>query len=568
MVDPDKPPDVRVMDTTAAVDNVRPQHATSPDDERERELKRRRIGSASDNATDFHLGPRLPHLTDDDIASHSANMHAQVNENIIPVIDSASSVCSNCQTRALQIHTLACATCNRRFHAYCEKLMTSDDVNKKVLMPSRTAIEGYVTKILKSGDDYIGGRFDWTCASCLNVRNSSKAMNTPDRLNRLETILLRNNAAYDSQFDKLQLTIATLQKQVADLISLKSVPDVGDKSVIVTPSHVIPPKALEKPPNSASDGSLSYSEVLTSDISNSSVPGSSGTAPVSAMSQPNRRELSSKSAVPEQSYTPEVSHHISSIKSRAKFSLRVSKKDDNGSTMMKVLEKLAIDGKIDSYDFRSRGKFAVDLLFSASKDAVKAHSMLSDADENSIVIGSIEMVCPKKVYFVGLPEGVDSKGLLSLLLERYPLLSIDSCNEHSIKIFTPRRCTKDKDQIRSTVFLSDELYNFFMNTLSGRVPIGFYTILNVYDCVIRCIKCQGLGHTVESCNKRVSVCGHCGGNHHTRRCPFKDKPECADKLFCVNCHSSAQFRDQCKGHGAVDAKCPFYLNYIKEKDKG
>jgi len=50
-----------------------------------------------------------------------------------------------------------------------------------------------------------------------------------------------------------------------------------------------------------------------------------------------------------------------------------------------------------------------------------------------------------------------------------------------------------------------------MNTLSGRVPIGFYTILNVYDCVIRCIKCQGLGHTVESCNKRVSVCGHCGG---------------------------------------------------------
>ena len=560
MVEPDKPPDVRVMDTTTAVD------ATSPEDERA--SKRKRIGSASDIVTNIHLSP-VPHPTDDDAASLSANMYAQVNENIIPVIDSASSVCSNCQTRALQIHTLACAKCNRRFHAYCDQLMTSDVVNKKVLMPSRTAIEGYVTKIVKTGDDYIGGRFDWTCASCLNVTESSKVMNTSDRLNRLEAILLRNNAAYDSQFDKLQLTIATLQKQVTDLISLKSVPDVGDKSVIVAPSHEIPPKALEKPPSrSASDAPLLYSEVLTSDTNNSCVPGSSVTAPVSVMSQPNQRGLSSKSTVPEPSYTPEVSHQNSSIKTRAKFSLRVSKNDDNGSTMMKVLEKLAIDGKIDSYDFRSRGKFAVDLLFSASKDAVKAHSRLSDADENSIVIGSIEMVCPKKVYFVGLPEGVGSKGLLSLLLERYPLLSIDSCNEHSIKIFAPRRCTKDKDQIRSTVFLSDELYNFFMNTLSGRVPIGFYTILNVYDCVMRCIKCQGLGHTVESCNKRGSVCGHCGGNHHTRRCSFKDKSEFADKLFCVNCHSSAQFRDQCKGHGAIDAKCPFYLNYIKEKDKG
>ena len=46
----------------------------------------------------------------------------------------------------------------------------------------------------------------------------------------------------------------------------------------------------------------------------------------------------------------------------AKFSIKLTKKEE-GLALVKVLEKLAFENKIESYDFRSRGKFAIDLLF-------------------------------------------------------------------------------------------------------------------------------------------------------------------------------------------------------------
>ena len=431
--------------------------------------------------------------------------------------------------------------------------------DRKNIMPSRTSIESYSNYIAngKRFGDYTGGRFEWTCASCLNIKESSKALNLSDRLNRLESVLLLNNTTNEGRFQSLQNVIITLQNQVADMLSQKQVDKENDASA----------------------------NTFTADIT-SSVP------TVQSNDHGNILPLIQPAAVlpvgdyraavtSEQVVLPEIQQHSSATTPRpkqavsgsrntgvtkpiAKFSMRVSKKDE-GLSMTKTLEALAIDKKIDCYNFRSRGKFAVDLLLDDSVVASKAHDTLTEAVDDSVVVALPEMICPKRVFFVGLPGKISADKLLDLLSNRFPELLLKKSNKYCIKIFEPKCCKNDKNQIRSTVYLSEELYNFFMINLSGRVPVGFYTILNVYDCVERCIKCQGFGHTVESCRKKVSVCGYCGGNHYTGKCPHKND---VDKHHCVNCYSSEKFRDQCKGHGAIDPKCPFYLDYISNKDKG
>ena len=141
--------------------------------------------------------------------------------------------------------------------------------------------------------------------------------------------------------------------------------------------------------------------------------------------------------------------------------------------MTKTLEALAIDKKIDCYNFRSRGKFAVDLLLDDSVVASKAHDTLTEAVDDSVVVALPEMICPKRVYFVGLPGKISADKLLDLLSNRFPELLLKKSNKYCIKIFEPKCCKNDKNQIRSTVYLSEELYNFFMINLSGRVPVGF-----------------------------------------------------------------------------------------------
>ena len=103
-----------------------------------------------------------------------------------------------------------------------------------------------------------------------------------------------------------------------------------------------------------------------------------------------------------------------------------------------------------------------------------------------------------------------------------------------------------------------------MHKLNGRVSLGFFTIISVYDCLDQCIKCQSYEHTVESCSKKFSVCGYCGKNHHTKRCPVKND---ASKHHCVNCFSDPRFKDRCSGHGAVSRDCPYFLECIKNQDR-
>ena len=79
-------------------------------------------------------------------------------------------------------------------------------------------------------------------------------------------------------------------------------------------------------------------------------------------------------------------------RSNAKFIMHVSKDDQDGVPMIKVLEKLAMAKKIGSYDFRSKGKFAVDLFFTSAEDAKEAHSCLAKSVDGNVVVGLPDMV--------------------------------------------------------------------------------------------------------------------------------------------------------------------------------
>ncbi|KAJ7780706.1 hypothetical protein DFH07DRAFT_690986, partial [Mycena maculata] len=61
-------------------------------------------------------------------------------------------------------------------------------------------------------------------------------------------------------------------------------------------------------------------------------------------------------------------------------------------------------------------------------------------------------------------------------------------------------------------------------------------------------KCQRFdGHLAHACKSAVDVCGRCAANHRTGDCPVTD----SGIFKCSNCNV--------EGHGAVDRRCPVFL---------
>ena len=505
----------------------------------------------------------------------ASELNSLIDENLLPKLDT-SLHCPKCDEKAPIHEAILCCSCNSYFHAiHGDKAA----VGGKMVMPAKTYVNHWIKSIANhDGGAYVAGRFSFTCASCINLKVSSDNKSLPDRLNSLESIVLKGTLARDAQIQALTDSLTLLQQQIALLLQSSpaneihqpsSTPTLASATTTSTDSEYI-----SAPPPAVTPIQKRYSDILSepSPIINTRLPGSTETDRAGA----SLAATTSSQKLPAQSQTTTAqspstnssdSNNQRSRRNNAKFSLRVSKNDEDGIAMTKVLERLAIDKKIDTYDFRSRGKFAVDLFFPNSKEACDAHSCLVDSvDQEHVVVGSPEMVSPKRCYFVNLPDKFQAKDLMSTLDERFPELSLGDSNKNKfcIKIFEPRRCFRDKTKIRSTVLLSDDLYEYFMYKLNGRVSLGNYTMLDVYDCIQRCIKCQSFEHTVESCRKKVSVCGYCGKDHHTHKCPVKND---VLKHHCVNCFSDPLFKDKCSGHGANSPDCPYYLHCIKIRDK-
>ena len=507
---------------------------------------------ADPEASASHGTKRKKPSSESEVAPNQNELYSVVDENLLPLVDSANN-CPKCSIKAQVNHVLVCCCCNKRFHGYCKYV--KDTVSGEKPIPAKTWIEHFVDHLCGTNNgDYITGRFSWTCASCLNVKDASKPSNLPDRMNRVESLLVKSSGIYQSQFESMNSALSSLQLQMAELLASRG----ATAAPAALPSITGPPSAKSFADVSATNSDLSSQVPATSSVATEKTsnvwrsPMSSGPQhPINSLEPPQ---------------APRAVKQIKANGKPAKFSIKLTKKEE-GLALVKVLEKLAFENKIESYDFRSRGKFAIDLLFCDASLVDCAYKSLVNVFPTNggsmVTVGQPEMIAPNRTYFVGMPENASADDVLSMLDNRYPNLSLKDKNKYCITILDPRKCTQNTDLLRSTVLLSDELYAFFMDGLDGKVPLGNYTRLYVYKCTTRCIKCQSFKHTFHTCPKKVSVCGHCGGNHYTKKCPNKNDPE---KLHCVNCFSSPKFKAGCKGHGAIDNKCPFYLEMVKNKD--
>jgi len=71
--------------------------------------------------------------------------------------------------------------------------------------------------------------------------------------------------------------------------------------------------------------------------------------------------------------------------------------------------------------------------------------------------------------------------------------------------------------------------------------------------LVQCFNCQRFGHFARQC-KRSAVCGHCAGNHPSRKCTRSNDHACVD---ATQCHHPPLTCALCKGaHAASSRACP------------
>lgn len=70
--------------------------------------------------------------------------------------------------------------------------------------------------------------------------------------------------------------------------------------------------------------------------------------------------------------------------------------------------------------------------------------------------------------------------------------------------------------------------------------------------ILRCFKCQGIGHTSHKCTATTQACAKCGANHRTSECLEVDK----NNWHCVNCKGP---------HATWYHKCPVNQQFIEER---
>ncbi|GIY30881.1 hypothetical protein CEXT_795201 [Caerostris extrusa] len=94
----------------------------------------------------------------------------------------------------------------------------------------------------------------------------------------------------------------------------------------------------------------------------------------------------------------------------------------------------------------------------------------------------------------------------------------------------------------------------------GRILIGFLSCtVKPYHTIIRCFKCQEIGHKTYTCTNEER-CGKCCGKHDTRKCE-------ADKNYtCINCvnYNKKNGNGFETTHCAYDRKCPTQLKTMND----
>ena len=479
-------------------------------------------------------------------------MSSQVNDNIVPVIDHLTGNCSVCLLKVIPNETVRCYDCKKYFHGAC-KTIDKQKVRGEPIMPAQTYIKNWNEHIMKNnGGDFIGGRFFWVCASCITLKELGSPRNALDRHSMLEAVLIKSNHQHNAAFTQISETLSALTTTLEKIRS-DNIPSVSCDGV------------------SSGDGSSLQNDVPGRQSSSSPISKrtySCVTGSSSLSSAKSSSSCTSNTVFAQVAQAPINQHNVTSSPKSDNFlyRLRLLSKENDGN-IMNILKKLDNEGKLSSYDnYRSKGKSAIDLLFSDGITVDEEYNKLSDFFSNyidhDVEVSKPEMIICKRTFLVGMSKGLTAKDVLTKVAHRYPELELTGKNKWNINILEPKPCLKRNTLYRSTVLLSPDLYDYISGNLNNRLRMGNYDSWAVYPCLSRCIKCQSLEHSFEQCKKREPCCAICSGNHYTKRCTVGDDPS---KFCCINCKKSDAHKGNCN-HRADSSDCPIYLQMRNTKN--
>lgn len=466
-------------------------------------------------------------------ASPSSEVVQAAEENVLPTVNS-SAICSGCDSQIKDIagNIITCSSCSKKFHATCPTL---EALNKRVkVMPSVTNIRRY-NEMCRSNIKYLGGAFSWCCASCEMLKNTANNDLLGDRLKLLESFVVQ--AMQDRPLKK------TLENVLKELTVAK--------------------QSSQQPITAVCDNSSSSCSSTTDIAKDSTVPLNSNNTSTDeswpAVSNANNNKTTYRRTPKGSDNNAPRKAQMDKVPSKFKIVLTNSKSD---VPIRRVLGKYASNGTLkQDYQYKSRGKDTIELLFKSQESALAEYnilrSALTDIDVNYPI-----MAKARRAYLVGLEDYHDSKNVLEEIERKYgDVLQLNSVNKSCLKILEINPCNNNDEVFRATLELSEELLLSIDQRLGNKLRIGFvgctvYPFRN-HD---RCNKCQDHTHKWKDCKADSPTCANCAGNHYTSKCT-------SNLIRCCNCLKHEKFKNNADGHKASSTDCPVFLEHSKQASK-
>ena len=491
-------------------------------------------------------GPMHKRLKTSTETQNLVALKGRSNENLLPLIDN-KNICLECEHAINDDYVIRCSDCKRRFHGSCEKVVPK--VRNSEVMPASSHLKYFNEHIMKHNGDFLGGRFFWVCTSCNILKETGNKTNAPDRYSILESLVIQNSKQYDSTISVLSDSLKSLTKKFNEL-SYQNTLHTSNKHN---------GNSTEVLRNTGTSGNTNDSNLSSIDV-----PDNSSAWFTNGLPTPPSKAFSSAEISQKKMDCPIAKNSGFPRKVNFEYKIKLFNKD-NTTAVLEILKRLHKENKLECFDnFRSRGKSAIDIFFSSGLEAEKAYKKISDAfaTEPDVECHKPEALNSQRTFFVGLSEDETADTILQKLMQRYPELQLSSLNKYAIKILEPKPCKNNTSVFRSTVFLSNALYEYISVNLNNRLRMGNYESWSVYPCLVnRCSKCQSLNHSSDNCKARTPVCAHCSESHWTRQCK---NPEGA--ICCINCKRSETFSSNCNGHKANSSECPIYLSISRTKN--
>lgn len=446
--------------------------------------------------------------------------------NVLPLVD-ANLTCAACEKRVEKPrkHVVECCSCLRKFHATCKEIEPVGGNRRKLkIMPCKTDIQHF-NGIMKHNDAYLGGKFSWTCNSCVTMQSISDKRYVADRLGLIEAMLIKDKSLKSILEDLLEkIKTSSIVPPAPKDYSLATDMEMHDAN---PPASVAP----------------SYAGVTKATGNNQVTPQGSLSINSSANQVQSRNEI-------------KITRKSQSNKN---FRVRITNKSEDSPHISKVLDKLAMQGTLGKYDARSRGKHSMDLLFEdhqkAKLEFEKVKGVLTNLD-----VHDPELINARKAFLVGLDDYHSPESVHKAIKDEYGMLFEQVGDLNSLKVLEVKPCLKDQTVYRATLSMPAGMLELIESKLNNKLYIGYLRCsVYPYRPHIRCFHCQEHGHMRSRC-KNPLRCANCGESHETNTCK-------SSTTKCINCANSSDHKSGCSSHKADSYNCPIFIQCRKEQTK-